>query len=89
MYSFQEIHIHVADTKLVLLPPTDRRGYPVKHDGRDVRVFEPVVFHKDHEIYGYIERAYSDNHLRIIAKKAGINVLYDGTTVKIQVRQLL
>lgn len=72
----------------MLLPPTDRRsGYPVKHDGRDLTVVDPVVFHEEHDIYGYIERSYSDSHIRIIAKKAGINVLYDGKTVKIQVRK--
>lgn len=89
MYSLQEIHIYVASTKIVLSPPKDRRpGYPVKQDGRDIRVVQPVVFHADHEIYGYIERSYTDSHLRIIAKKAGISILYDGKTVKIQVRHL-
>ena len=85
-FFLQEVHIHVASTKTVLLPG-QTRGYQIKHDGKDVKVTQPIVLNEDHDIYAYIESPYSQN-LRFIAKKAGISILYDGQIVKIQVRQI-
>lgn len=61
--------------------------YTIKYDNQDYVVSEPHVFDEDTaEIYVFSEKYASEHrHLEVVARTAGVKVLYDGKNVKIQV----
>ena len=61
--------------------------YTIKYDNEDYVINEPHVFDEHiSEIYVFSENYESEHrHLEVIAKKAGIRILYDGKNIKVQV----
>lgn len=83
---FQEIFVHLGSNTVVLQSESGNQ-YKVKYNGEEQTISEPVVFDEEQEIYAYTQRYSSEHqHIKLVAKKAGINVEYDGKSIKVQVR---
>lgn len=79
-------------THITLLPPkgNSRESFLIKNGSDDVRVYRPVILDEGKDIYAYCEPhlvgiSKIECNVRVVARKAGFNVLYDGKTVKVQV----
>nr|AXN69712.1 vitellogenin-1 [Pardosa pseudoannulata] len=82
----KEIHIYVGPHTIILTPKKGQE-YTVKYDGRDYTIADAMVFDENTaEIYVFIEKFQSNHkHIKVVAKRAGITVNYDGWNVEVKV----
>jgi len=86
VHGTKEIFIHLGSDTIVLAPKSGPY-YKIKYQGAERIITDPILLNSRDEIYVYTEVYSYDmhGHIHVVAKKAGISVVYDGKNVKVQV----
>lgn len=85
---FQEVHIHVGSHTVVLTRKSGDR-FQVKYNEEEQDVYDPILLDEEQEIYVYPQNySMGHQHIKVVAKRAGVSVEYGRNNVKVQVSHI-